>query len=459
MMTRRNPVGKQLEMELLVLDEFVEQGHLLRKIQETIDFDFIYDLVAPLYAENQGRPSIDPVVLFKMSLLQFLYGIRSEERLVDEVRYNLAYRWFLGYGLRDSIPDHSTISYNRTVRFSNQDIYQEIFNHLLFFAQSEGLITGEVFYTDSTHIRSNASNSKFSNEEEEVLITEDESLLALVNDNRILHGQKPLAPAEDKKVIKRRKVSTTDPSSGYMHRDRKPQGFYHLVHETVDGEANLIVGINVTPGNVADNTVYLDHIQSIYETLEVLPSYACADAGYFNLGILEGLSEQGITPVIGPKKYTTKKGKKSKYWFSYDQEEDLYRCFEGQPMHYHTTTRQGYVEYHSDPTCCEKCPSRDQCLYEKDGSIADHQTRIIRRHIKEHYAEEARAIIKSEKGKTIYARRKETIERSHADQKELMGLRYAHYRGDVGVRSQVLMTGTAYNIKKVATILYRRKKG
>lgn len=459
MMTRRNPVGKQLEMELLVLDEFVEEDHLLRAIHETIDFDFIYELVEPFYAKDQGRPSIDPVVLFKMSLLQFLYGIRSEERLVDEVRYNLAYRWFLGYGLRDSIPDHSTISYNRTVRFANHDIYQEIFNQIVFFAQSEGLIKGDVFYTDSTHIRSSASNSKFSNEEEEILITEDESLLTLVNDNRVLHGQKPLAPADDKVVVKNRKVSTTDPSSGFMHRDRKPQGFYHLVHETVDGEANIIVGVNVTPGNVADNKVYLDHIHSIFDTLEVLPSYACADAGYFNLEILENLTTEGITPVIGPKKYTTKKGKKSKYWFTYDEVSDTYRCFEDKPLHYHTTTRQGYVEYHSKSEVCETCPSREKCLFEVHGTIPDDQTRIIRRHVKEHYAEEARAFLKTEKGKQIYARRKETIERSHADQKELMGLRYAHYRGDVGVRCQVLMTATAYNIKKVATILYKRMKG
>lgn len=453
MMTKRTEV--QQKIEAVMLEQLVKPDHLLRKIKKHVDFNFIYDLVKDLYSEDMGRPSIDPVVLFKMSLLQAIYGISSERRLVDEVHHNMAYRWFLGYGLTETIPDHSVFSYNRRQRFEDSSIYEDIFNEIVLMAIDKGLVKGKIFYTDSTHIRANASNSKYANEEYEEVITEDESLLTLINEKRESKGQKPLKPAKEKTIVKSRKVSKTDPDSGYMHRDRKPVGFYHLLHGTVDSANNIMLGLNVTPGNVHDATVYIENLDNIFEALDVIPKYVGADAGYFNLNVLEELSERNLTPVIGPKKYAGKKGKKSKYWFEYDPEKDLYTCFEGHELQYKTTNRQGYVEYQSDAATCKECPKREKCLYENKDTmdISDSQTRIIRRHVKEHFADEVRAFMKTEKGKSLYKRRKETIERIFADMKELCGIRYAHYRGSEGVKAQALITATALNIKKIATIL------
>ncbi|MCR1898997.1 IS1182 family transposase [Irregularibacter muris] len=453
MMTRR--IGEQQKLELVMLEQLVKPDHLLRKIKKHINFDFIYDLVREFYSEDMGRPSIDPVVLFKMSLLQALYGISSERRLVDEVHHNMAYRWFLGYGLTEVIPDHSVFSYNRKQRFEESSVYEEIFNEIVLMAIGKGLVKGKIFYTDSTHIRANASNSKYENKEDEEIITEDESLLTLINEKRESKGQKPLKPAEEKLITKSKKVSKTDPDSGYMHRDRKPVGFYHLLHGTVDSMHNIMLGIHVTPGNVHDATVYVDNLDHIFESYEIIPKYVGADAGYFNLNVLEELSERNLIPVIGPKRYGGKKGKKSKYWFEYFPEEDFYKCFEGQILTYKTTTRQGYVEYESDPKICINCPQREKCLYENKETmtISDCKTKIIRRHVKEYYADEVRAFMKTEKGKSLYKRRKETIERIFADMKELCGIRYAHYRGSEGVKAQALITATALNIKKIATIL------
>ena len=113
------------------------------------------------------------------------------------------------------------------------------------------------------------------------------------------------------------------------------------------------------------------------------------------------------------------------------------------------------MEYKSDSKICVNCPKKDVCLYESKatGEIAAEQSRTIRRHIKEHYADEVRAFMKTEKGKSLYNRRKETVERAFADMKELCGLCYAHYRGSEGVKAQVLITGTALNIKKIARLI------
>ena len=81
------------------IDSLVSQDHLLRKIDQAVDFSRLYEMVAPLYCEDNGRPSIDPVVLFKMVLIQHLYGLPSLRRTAEEVSLNIVYRWFLGYSL------------------------------------------------------------------------------------------------------------------------------------------------------------------------------------------------------------------------------------------------------------------------------------------------------------------------------------------------------------------------
>ena len=98
----------QMSMIILDLSALIPENHLLRKINQMISFDFIYDLVAPYYPTN-GRPSVDPVSMFKMLLVGYLYGVKSERRLVQEVQLNIAYRWFCGFELTDKIPDHSTL--------------------------------------------------------------------------------------------------------------------------------------------------------------------------------------------------------------------------------------------------------------------------------------------------------------------------------------------------------------
>ncbi|KUP09084.1 transposase, partial [Bacillus coahuilensis m2-6] len=103
----------QNEYEFVSIDDMVPSDHLLRKIDKYIDFSFIIEKVRPYYSEEKGRPS-DPLILFKMMFIGYLYGIRSERKLEQEIRMNMAYRWFLGLKFHDPIPHHSTISWNRT---------------------------------------------------------------------------------------------------------------------------------------------------------------------------------------------------------------------------------------------------------------------------------------------------------------------------------------------------------
>jgi len=122
----------QKQIQFVSLEDLVPQNHILRTIDKTIDFSFIYDLVKDLYSPNDsGRPSIDPVSLFKIIFIQYLFGIRSMRQTIKEIDVNLAYGWFIGYSLDETIPHFSTFGKNYTRRFKDTDIFEQIFFHIL----------------------------------------------------------------------------------------------------------------------------------------------------------------------------------------------------------------------------------------------------------------------------------------------------------------------------------------
>jgi transposase len=152
---------KQIELEMVSIDQLVPEDHELRKIDKHVDFTFIYDKVKEFYCSDNGRPPIDPVMLFKMMFIGYLYGIRSERRLEMEIKTNIAYRWFLGLGLTESVPDHSTISFNRHKRFKGTTAFQDIFDEVVELAMKHRMVGGRVLFTDSTHLKANANKRKF----------------------------------------------------------------------------------------------------------------------------------------------------------------------------------------------------------------------------------------------------------------------------------------------------------
>lgn len=106
-MLTSNDKNPQMHYEFVCLDELVPEDHLLRVIQKHIDFSFIREKVRQYYCEDNGGPSIDPIVLFKMIFIGYLYGIRSERQLEKEIQTNITYRWFLGLSLIDRVSDHT----------------------------------------------------------------------------------------------------------------------------------------------------------------------------------------------------------------------------------------------------------------------------------------------------------------------------------------------------------------
>lgn len=213
----------QSSLEFVSIDELVPKDHLLRKVDKYIDFRFIHELVKDLYCDNNGRPALDPTLMFKMLLIGYLFGIRSERQLIREVQVNVAYRWFLGLGLTDQVCDASTLNQNRIRRFNDSDVYQHIFDEIVLQAMGKRLVRGEILYTDSTHLKANANKNKlqsaFATQERKAYM---DSLDKAVTQDRLSHGKKPLAHKIREPKQSPIKQSTTDPDSGYMVRDNKP---------------------------------------------------------------------------------------------------------------------------------------------------------------------------------------------------------------------------------------------
>ena len=442
------PSPKQHALEMVTLEELVPADHLLRKIAQHIDFEFIRPATQHLYCADNGRPAIDPVTLFKMLFIGYLFGVRSERQLMREIQVNVAYRWFLDLSLTDKVPDASTLSQNRCRRFADTDIEQVIFDGIVEQAMQKGLIGGEVLHTDSTHLKASANKQRFSaHQVEQRPVDYLAELNAAIDADRQAHGKQPLKPKASEPEFKETKVSTTDPDSGFMTRDNKPQGFFYLDHRTVDGKHAIITDTFVTPGNVHDSRPYLERLDRQCERFSLTPLAVALDAGYFTAAICKGLEERDLFGVIGYRRPNHKQGYFYKRQFTYDAERDGYLCPNNQFLPYSTTNRAGYREYKSDPQQCRDCPLRDQCTRSRN------HVKVVVRHVWEDAKERINQNRLTPEGKRIYARRKETVERSFADAKELHGHRYARFRGLRKVMKQCLLAAACQNMKKIARLL------
>ena len=438
---------KQQEMELVIMEQMIPEDHLLRKVDRAVDFSFIYELCAPLYCADNGRPAIDPEVLFRMLLVGYLYGVKSEARLEEEVNYNIAYKWFCGLGLTEKAPDATTISQNRRRRFRDNNIAEQIFNEILRQCIAKGLVGGAILYTDSTHIKAKANKHK-----KKLVSVEQtpkaymEELDAQVDQDRKVLGKKPFDRDDEDHMgggMTKRMHSTSDPESGQQSREGKPDGFHYSEHRTVDSKRNVIVNVHIEPANLNDVTPLPEILDEIQARLGKLPKYMGLDAGYHNTWIAHLLEKKGIQGVIGYRRHTHKTPTYGKYRFKYDSYFDAYICPEHKHLYWKTTTREGYRQYFCDSKTCKVCPRRTECFG------ASMTRRMVERHVWQDALDDVIAFTKSEQGRRIYSWRKETIERSFAEAKVNHGLRYARMLGIRNMREQSFLTAAVQNIKRL----------
>ena len=449
MLTQRGYI--QIKMHCVTIEDLVPMDHFLRKLAELIDFSFIYDVVRKLYCDNNGRPGIDPVVLVKYLLVGFLYGIESERRIEQEIKVNMAYRWFLGLDIGDRVPDHSTISQLRRRKYNGADLFKELFAHVLKLCVEAGLVSGKLLLTDSTHVKANATKmAKVIVETEQDMTEYFERLDAYEAEERERLGmpgitRKPPAP----KIVKQT-VSVTDPESGWLSRPNKPEGFHYLAHQTLDAQNGIIIDVAVTAGNTSDNVPYLDQLDRCGEMLNMMNievKAACADSAYDTALIHKEMETRAITIYAPWKKIAdnTKVDFKRED-FHYNQKTDEFTCPNGEALKLRCLQRSGsgvFREYRSDPKVCKCCPECKKCLAPSQTSRKI-QVNIFQCIIDKHHEADG-----SDEYHAALRQRQILCEGTVAAQKEHHNLKRLFRRGQKAAVDHCLLSAIAINLKRM----------
>ena len=429
------------------IDALVPEDHLLRKIEKVMDYDWLYERLDPYYNHEVGRPGTDPVVLIKMVLIQHLFGIPSLRQTYQRIQETIPYRWFLGYGLLENIPHFATVSYAFCKRFP-PELGEEIFEHILNKAINHRMVDPREIYIDGTHIKASANKKKYQKEQvKKAAKVYEEQLRAEVNAEREELGKGPIEDEDDDNdphggtVTKT--VSTTDPDSGMFVKGEHEKQFAYEAHTACD-KHGMVLGVEVTAGNIHDSVAWDKVYDKVTERFKEEAEFIVMDAGYKTAWIAKKVLEDGRIPILP---YTRKNNRKDvfKPWeYEYDEATDSYICPEGKALRHTTTDREGKRTYRSTPEICRNCPSREACGANEKGQ------KLLTRHIWQEYLELAEALRKTERGKQIYTRRKETIERVFADAKEKHAMRYTQHRGLARVTTWVRLKFAAMNLKKMA---------
>ena len=462
-MTNRNNIKKD-GFILSTIDDLVPQDHLVRKLERTIDFNFIYPKVESLYSDY-GRPSIDPVVLFKMVFINITFGINSMRKTCEEIEVNLAYRWFLGLSIDEKIPNFSTWSQNYIRRYQDSDVFEDIFDEIIKQGMQYEFIDVDTVFGDSTHQKANANKRKATNEEVELVkkVYEDE-LLKEINEDREMCGHKPVSAmtkkelefdevtGEVKELIgkKKIKVSINDPESGCFHKGEKEKCFAYS-HQTFCDKNGYVLSTTLVPGNVHDSVSFFEAYQVLINKYPNIKNISL-DAGYITPAICKEIIENEQIPYMPYKRPMTKKGLYKKYEFVYDEMYDCYICPNEKILNYTITNKSGYREYKSDPKDYCECDKLNKCNNSKN------KVKVIARHLWEEYVDEANHIRHTDKWKEIYPQRKETIERVYAECKENHGLRYTRVNGLKKNQNQSWLIFACHNLKKMSLWLSRNDK-
>jgi transposase len=471
--------------EDISLEDLVPEDDFYRRLQEKLDLSFVRELVEDRYAAS-GRPSVDPEVFFRLQLVMFQEGIRSERELMRIVSDRLSVRWYIGYDLLEPLPDHSSLTRIRD-RFG-LSVFREFFERIVGECVEAGLVWGEELYFDATKVDANASLDSIAPRfyvEEHLgeLFTEEDPLDAEQDEGRITAANErdeslagvlyELPSADDEELVEqnasrddwisrdgrqrreqkgvwyRRKAdfvaSTTDPDSSPMkRRDSKGSHLGYYDHYVVDGgKSRIILNALVTPFEVTENAPMLDLLWRTSFRWKLHPKQVTGDTAYGTTENIAAVEQAGIRAYMP----LTGAGKARPYFskeeFSYDPELDIYQCPAGEiltPKTFRSARNQ--VIYKTEPGTCDSCSMRPRCTDNKTG-------RQLLRHLEERYVDR----VKSYRGTFAYEKalrkRRVWVEPLFGEAKDWHGLRRFRLRRLEQVNIEALLIASGQNIKRL----------
>lgn len=468
-------------LEAVSLEELVPSDHFYRHLQKVLDLSFVYDLVGELYALG-GRPSIDPVVFFKLQLVMFFEDIRSERLLMRQVADRLSVRWYVGYNLDEPLPDHSSLTRIRQ-RFG-LPVFRRFFEAIVQQCQQAHLIWGKDLYLDATKVEANAAMESvkprfaveahlaqvFAQESEEecpqakaeaspaepmplplptVVPEAQQADLTMTNAHRHDWIEEAGRPNREEvhgsyRRMADYRVSTTDPDATIM--PTKGQGFhlgYHTHYVVDGGKKRIILNVLVTPSEVMENQPALDLLWRTRFRWKLRPHHVTGDTTYGTLDIIQALEDASIrayVPLAEPGERNALLGIDQ---FRYDASQDSSTCPQGQELAYrYTRYALNLRVYRADAQTCNRCPLKSQCTTSSHG-------RMIHRNLREGYLERVRAYHQTVAYEKAMGKRRVWVEPLFAEAKQWHGMRRFRLRRLWRVNCEALMIASGQNLKRL----------
>jgi transposase len=468
----------------LSLEELVPKDNFYRRLEATLDLSFVRELVRDCYASS-GRPSVDPVVFFRLQLVMFFEDIRSERQLMEVAADRLSVRWFLGYDLDEPLPDHSSLTRIRE-RYGLQT-FRRFFERIVELCVEAGLVWGKELYVDATKVEANASLDSMRSrslmehglEEHLAGIFPEEAQpiesantpeptavgpageegRALSEANARQHRWLAQAGGQQREVVRwgyRRladlRASATDPDASPMqHKKKGASRLGYLTHYVVDGgKARVILNVLVTPAEITENLPMLELLFRSRFRWRLRPRSVTGDAAYGSVENVAAVEKAGIRAYIVLPKHDERGPLFGKNEFVYDAEKDLYICPQGE-----TLRRQGLdykersIRYAARPSTCKACPLKTRCTKSKKKG------RWIRRSFEEEYLERVRGYRDTEPYRKALRKRQVWVEPLFGEAKDWHGARRFRLRTLEKVNAEALLIASGQNVKRLFTFGHR----
>jgi transposase len=424
---------------IIDLESFVHHEHFLRKVDRVLDSAFVRELTAACYASGRGRPSIDPEVYFRMLLVAFLYDIRSDRQLCEDVYYNLAYRWFCRLSLHDSVPDHSSLSRIRD-RYG-EDIFEAFFHRIVEICRKQGLVAPQCrVMTDATLIAADAALDSLVHNDPEQARLEDEALQGRT---------KAVDPPPTRKISNQTHRSRTDPDATLAQKRGTPQQLKYKVHQSAEAESRVILDTLVTTGARHDNQPYLEQLRRVEARYQITILEATADRGYGSAAIIRELQAQGKQTFIPLWSGRVGNSKYLKGALVYQKDEDRFRCPAGKYLTPTPAIIENHKRYVSSSADCRACTQSSTCPARTRGSSPQ---RFVLRNVDQDLFEEVQARMRDPAFGEQLSERMWKMEGLFAEAKQNHGLSRARYRGRSKVQIQAYLIAIVQNLKRLVAV-------
>jgi len=450
------------------IDDYVPEDAPVRAYDAMIDTMDLSKLGFVWNPKKVGNPQYHPKAMLKLMVYGYSYGVRSSRKLERECNYNLSFIWLLG-GMK---PDHKTIA---EFRRRNKKALKNVLRSCARMCLRIGLIEGNTLFVDGSKFRANAgiANSWTPKKCKEALERIESRIETILSEceavdeeeagaDSLVKLRKKLADKENLKEriesiyreLKEEEKASTNRTDGDCVRVKGRQGSHAGYNSqiAVDEKHGLIVTCEVVNQN-NDLGQLESTVEQANETLETPCQTVCADAGYANYDDIQAVEDQEMEVIVPSNKQAHSQSVEpfDKLNFEYDAERDVYRCPAGECLSFRRTRKGCIREYQPKKGTCSRCRHFGVCTNSKEAG------RQITRYVNEDYRKQVAKRYESVEGQAVYKKRKEKVELPFGHIKRNLGAGHFLLRGLEGVRAEMSLLSTCFNMVRMINLLGIKK--